>query len=118
MSDFKTKVGNNIKLYRNISGLTLKELAKKIGLSEPTMQKYEAGHISRVDVELIEKIADALGCTPNNLTGWEEPQVDYQVTLNDGQKAVIEWYDNANELELDMLKRLMMYRGGLKNGLS
>ena len=48
----------------------VKEVAHKVDVTEATMQKYEAGQIKRVDIEMIEKIADAIGTTAAKLTGW------------------------------------------------
>ena len=72
MSDFTTKVGNNIRFYREKKRMTLRELGGKIGITEATVQKYEAGSIKRVDAEMIKKIADALSIAPATLTGWDE----------------------------------------------
>ena len=68
--NFKERVGQNIEHYRKLSGQTLKQVADKVGLTEATMQKYEKGQIKRVDVELCQKIADALETTPDNRKGW------------------------------------------------
>lgn len=70
-SQFKNRVGLNIRNYRLDSGQTLRQVADKVGITEATMQKYEAGNISRVDVEMLKNIADAIGCSPNDLTGWK-----------------------------------------------
>jgi len=75
MSDFTTKVGNNIRFYREKKRMTLRELGGKIGITEATVQKYEAGSIKRVDAEMIKKIADAL-IAPATLTGWDEEDKD------------------------------------------
>lgn len=69
-TQFCTRVGNNIKKYRKEKDITLKELADKIGLTEATVQKYEAGNIKKIDVEMLKKIADALGVLPESLTEW------------------------------------------------
>lgn len=52
--------------------MTLKEVADKIGLTEATVQKYESGNIKKVDVEMLKKLADALGVLPENLTEWDK----------------------------------------------
>lgn len=54
-TQFCTRVGNNIKKYRKEKDITLKELADKIGLTEATVQKYEAGNIKKIDVEMLKK---------------------------------------------------------------
>lgn len=51
-SQFCVRVGNNIKKYRKEAGITLKELGEKIGVTEATAQKYEAGNIKKIDVEM------------------------------------------------------------------
>lgn len=72
MDNFKVQVGNNIKHFRKANHMTLKELAKHVGIAEGTMQKYEAGNITRVDIEMISKIANALNIPPEQLTGWTD----------------------------------------------
>lgn len=70
-SDFCVEVGNRIKKYRKERALTLKELADKVGLTEATIQKYEAGNIKKLDVKTIEIIANALSVKSEVLVGWE-----------------------------------------------
>lgn len=73
-SQFCTRVGNNIKKYRKEKDLTLKELAEKVELTEATIQKYEAGSIKTIDVQMLKKISDALGVLPENLTEWDKEE--------------------------------------------
>ena len=70
-TQFCERVGSNIRKYRQEKGITLKELAEKIGLTEATAQKYEAGNIKTISVEKLKEIADALGVRTEELTGWE-----------------------------------------------
>lgn len=51
---------------------TLKQLGDIVGLSEATIQKYEAGNIKKIDVEMLKKISDALKVLPENLTEWDK----------------------------------------------
>lgn len=75
MSDqFRERVGRNINKYRTQAGLTLKELAEKVGVSEATMQKYEKGNIKTVGVDFISKLANALDVRPEKITGWDNPE--------------------------------------------
>lgn len=86
-SQFCIRVGNNIKNYRKRANLTLKELGEKIGLSEATVQKYEAGNIKKIDAETLKKIADALDTTPEKLTGWEsKSQYEEYRALRQGEE--------------------------------
>lgn len=76
-NQFCVRVGNNIKKYRKSQQMTLKELAEKVGLTEATVQKYEAGNIRKIDVEMLKKLSDALQVKPEKLTGWGSKQ-DYE----------------------------------------
>ena len=76
IGQFTTRVGNNIKKYRKQKDWTLKELADKVGLTEATIQKYEAGNIKKIDVEMLKKLSDALDVLPENLTEWGEGEYE------------------------------------------
>lgn len=96
---------DNIKAKRQEQKMTLEELANKIGTTRQTIQKYESGVISNIPLDKIEKLAEALDCSPAYLMGWEEtsktPKLDeyrgknkilfskYE-KLKDEDKAIIE----------------------------
>lgn len=61
-----------IKKYRKLNKLTLEEVAKGIGVSKQTVQKYENGIISNIPSDRIEDMAKMFGCTPADLMGWED----------------------------------------------
>ena len=89
-SQFCVRVGNNIKKYRKEKDLTLKELADRVGLTEATVQKYEAGNIKKIDVEMLKKLSDALGVLPENLTEWEKEEYQkYREAKQGTQEAKI-----------------------------
>lgn len=71
-SQFCERVGNNIKKYRKEKEMTIKDLADHVGITEATMQKYEAGNIKKIDIEMLKKIADSLEVLPENLTEWDK----------------------------------------------
>lgn len=62
MLDIKQIVGQQIREARKAKGLTQKELGKKLGIGEPTVNKYENGKINP-SLELLNKIAVELGLT-------------------------------------------------------
>ena len=45
--------GDRIKKLRNELGLTLEEVAKKVGTSRQTIQRYESGEISNIPSDKI-----------------------------------------------------------------
>jgi|GEM_PF-2126916 len=60
------KLGQNIKHYRNLKGLTQKELASKINKTESSVRKYERGLVD-IPNRVISEIAEVLGVTINDL---------------------------------------------------
>ncbi len=70
-------IGDNIKTKRKQLGMTLEELANKVGVSRQTIFRYETGQIN-IPSDKIEKIANALECSPAYIMGWEkeEPSPD------------------------------------------
>ena len=65
-------IGRNIYHARKLSGMTLEELSKHIGISRQTLSRYENGIIGNIPSDRIEKIAIALNVSPAQLMGWEE----------------------------------------------
>lgn len=63
--------GYRIKKLRTELGLTLEEVAKKIGTSRQTIQRYESGEISNIPSDKIEALAIALKSNPAYIMGWE-----------------------------------------------
>lgn len=70
--DFKDK----IKFNREKLGYTLEELSKLVGVSAPTIQRYESGEIKNVRRDKISKLAKALNISPAYLMGWEDENSD------------------------------------------
>lgn len=71
---FNEEVGKKIKSARNDARLSLKELGEMVGLSDATVQRYEAGKIKGVDINLLKKIAAILDVSPAYLMGWDEEE--------------------------------------------
>lgn len=65
-------IGNRIKQRRLSLGLTLGEVASKIGVAISTIQRYEAGTISKIKLPVIQAIAGALSVNPAWLIGKSE----------------------------------------------
>lgn len=63
------KIGELIVLYRKKLNISQKELAKEIGCSSPTLQRYETGQ-RKIRIETIEKIASIFNINPSYLVGW------------------------------------------------
>lgn len=64
MSEVNESVGKMIREARKRKGLTQRELGEKLGIGEPTVNKYESGK-QNPTVDTLKRIADALGVTLN-----------------------------------------------------
>lgn len=74
------QLGQRIHAARKAKGLTLLEIADKVGLSEATIQRYEAGKIANVSIDMVKKIAAALGVSAQYLLGWGSDEQDSYYT--------------------------------------
>lgn len=108
-SQFCTRVGNNIKKYRKEKGFTLKELADRVSLTEATVQKYEAGNIKKIDVEMLKKLSDALDVLPENLTEWEKEEYQkYREAKQGEQEArIVKLYSQLTQGHKKAVRSLM-----------
>lgn len=62
-------IGERIRDQRLQKTMTLGQLAAAVGVSEATVQRYEAGIIKNINPEMVKKLADALGTTASWLLG-------------------------------------------------
>lgn len=69
-----TEIGRRIRIKRENTGMTMKQVAEIIGVTEATFSRYESGHIGNVPLSRIEAIAKVFNCTPAHLMGWDEKQ--------------------------------------------
>lgn len=83
-----------IKERRKKLGLTLQEVADKLGLTKATVQKYESGYIKDVDTERLEQLANALDTTPAYLMGWSKTADD---NINKDKINKMVWDENDEQ---------------------
>lgn len=65
-------LSERLKRLRKEKGLTLEELADRLGTSKQTIHRYENGVIANVPHGKVLALAEALGVEPTELMGWEE----------------------------------------------
>lgn len=85
-------IGANIRAYRQDIGLTLDELAERVGLTKSTLSRYETGAYEPSH-EAVLDIAEALDVHPALLYGFVDVSYD-------------SWF---NELPADQQSLLMMF---------
>lgn len=64
--------GKRLQVARERSGLTLEEVGKVVGKSKSTIQRYESGQVSKLNNEMISKLAEAVRVSPVYLMGWTD----------------------------------------------
>ncbi len=67
-------IGERIKQRRKELGLSVDQVADKIGKNRATVYRYESKDIEKLPLEVLEPLAKALGTTPAYLMGWEDPK--------------------------------------------
>ncbi len=71
-------ISERIKKRRQELGMTLEEVAKIVGITRQTIQRYESGVISNIPSDKIELLAIALQTTPAFIMGWESNEIDFE----------------------------------------
>lgn len=67
----------NIKELRKNNGLTMKDVAKKVGVSEATISRWESGQIANMKRDKIALLADTLHINPSDILGIDEHRHGY-----------------------------------------
>jgi len=71
MKNTKALIGSNIRRRRQELQITQGDLAKKIGLSRPSVVQYEGGHVN-IPADTLHHIAVALKCKTSDLVNSPE----------------------------------------------
>lgn len=74
--EYYAKIGSKIAEIREKKGMTLSQLAEKIGVSESSMSRYERGG-SKMDLPTIELIASILNVPARYLLDWNNEDTYY-----------------------------------------
>ncbi len=69
-------------------GITLAQVAERLGVTEATAQRYECGNIKSIPYEYMCAYGEILNCSPCYLMGWEDKEeppkiMQYYELLND-----------------------------------
>ena len=65
-------VGQRIKKRRKELGLSVDEVAEKLGKNRATIYRYESNEIEKLPTNVLEPLSKVLNTTPSALMGWEE----------------------------------------------
>jgi len=100
-------IGDRIRYYRELAGLTMEELAKKTGVQKSAINKYEKGVVTNIPINRVVLIADALGVEPVDLTEWERPNGSVDQYVHEQKQALIDRVRRMDSEQLDKLARLL-----------
>lgn len=75
------KVNEIIKKRRKELGLTLKQVAEKLGVSESLISRYESNDVKNMGIDKIIPLAKALDTTPAFLMGWEDKKEKENINI-------------------------------------
>ena len=84
--------GDKLKQRRLELGLTMQEVADKVGVSKPTIQRYESGVIDNMRKDKIALLAKALQVTPEFIIGINTKNQPQEKSLEADEKELIECY--------------------------
>ena len=90
-------VGSRIKRIREEKGISVIELAEKLGVSRATIYRYENNEIIKFPIGIVIPIAEALHVSPGYLLGWTEDPGESKPDPSDIKEAMVlyEKYKNA-----------------------
>ena len=93
------EVKDILKKRRIELGLTMKEVADKVGVSEGTISRWESGEIANMRRDKIISLASALKLTPSVVMGWEEPpeELSAYVSLRPDESTLLGNYNLLND---------------------
>lgn len=65
-------MAHRLRELRKERGLTLLQVAERLGVTESTVQRYESGNIKNLKYETMIELAELFGVTPAYLMGWTD----------------------------------------------
>ena len=63
-------MAHRLRELRKERGLTLLQVAEKLGVTESTVQRYESGNIKNLKYETMVELAELFDVAPAYLMGW------------------------------------------------
>ena len=91
----KYEIGNRIRKYREELGISQKQLAEKIGVSNGRVSNWEQG-LNRPDADMLAELCKALKVSPSSLLGVHLMGVD---DLDDMERKIIRAYREKKDLQ-------------------
>lgn len=90
----KYEIGNRIRKYREKLGISQKELAERIGVSNGRVSNWEQG-LNRPDADMLAELCRALEVSPSSLLGIKLSKDE----LSDTERKIIQAYREKKDLQ-------------------
>lgn len=87
------EIGDRIKYARDLRKSTLEDIAKKVGVTKSTVQRYENGKINSIKIPVVESIAVALNVNP----AWIIGKSDVMELPTQKTPKIIQYYEKLND---------------------
>ena len=102
-------VGEKIKIARESKGMSQEELALKMGYKDrSSISKIEKNSDDKIGLDIVQKAADVLGCSPLYLMGWETiPPDNSDNEVDDRELKFAHLYSQLKDSEKDVVDKLL-----------
>lgn len=98
------KINERIKARRKELGLTLKQVAEKLNVSESLISRYESNDVKNMGIDKIAPLAKVLKTTPSYLMGWEDKEQKPETLKKDLQLTTYEKEKLLKDIENEARK--------------
>ena len=104
-------MANRIREIRKSKGMTLLQLAERLGVSESTVQRYESGNIKNLKYETMTDLSIIFNCSPSYLMGWDEKIIDadFKIELSNEELLRIKKERSLNGEGIKALRSYLDY---------
>lgn len=104
-------IGQRIKTMRTQQGLSIDDLAYRLGKNRTTIYRYENGDIENLPLGILDALASALNTTPAHLMGWDRVENNNEYSTSSETAYTYKWFDEigANVLNEEECEKIMEY---------
>ena len=109
-------LGERIRERRIHKNMSLRELAEALGVSAPTVQRYENGTIRNIDSNTLTRLAEALDTSVSYLVGESEnrPTGGASMELNPTEQLLVRIYRSFTPQEKNAVRSVIMTINSLR----
>ena len=100
---YMKEVNEILKERRIELNMTMLDVAKKVGVSEGTISRWESGDIANMKRDKIAALAKALSISPGVIMGWNEPPT---IRLTKEEEVLIQKYRDNPQMH-DAIHKLL-----------